>query len=202
MNITSRIGDKGQPWRNPTPTENVFDFVPRIQTQLSLCLYKARMARTNGPGTPYSLSTLHRIHTWRLVTFACLRDLCQAYGRGFPPPESSDSASSTEDRLEFLKVLFPPPGNEHSLSKPCFPFLSRRTVCQNFLEANRKSFSIASPNSSHTRVFASVTAEAAALLACRYLSAASGDLWSSQARKGLLLQLSGFLHCWCPPTGS
>ena len=48
---------KGQLWRSPTPTENVLDFVPRIRTQLSLCLYKDQMAHTNGPSTPYSRST-------------------------------------------------------------------------------------------------------------------------------------------------
>ncbi|KAK0146540.1 hypothetical protein N1851_014146 [Merluccius polli] len=47
-------------------------------------------------------------------------------------------------------------------------------VVQNLFEAIRKSFFIASPNSSHVRVFASVTATAALRLACRYLPAASG----------------------------
>ncbi|KAK0155303.1 hypothetical protein N1851_002361 [Merluccius polli] len=47
-------------------------------------------------------------------------------------------------------------------------------VVQNLFEAVRKSFSMASPNSSHVRVFASVTATAALRLACRYLPAASG----------------------------
>lgn len=28
------ICDKGQPWRRPTPTENMFDFLPRIWRQL------------------------------------------------------------------------------------------------------------------------------------------------------------------------
>ncbi len=32
--------DKGQPWQSPTPTENMFDFLPRIQAQLSLQLFR------------------------------------------------------------------------------------------------------------------------------------------------------------------
>ena len=55
-------------------------------------------------------------------------------------------------------------------------------VVQNLFEAVRKSFSMASPNSSHVRVFASATALAALRLVCRYLSAASGVL---QAKKAL-----------------
>ena len=82
VKITNRIGDKGQPWRSPTPTENVFDFVPRMRTQLSLCLYRDRMARPlnfplginkvaiylsiylsvpTAPVPPYPRSTPHRI---------------------------------------------------------------------------------------------------------------------------------------------
>lgn len=40
VNIMNRIGDKGQSWWSPTPTENVFVFVSRIWTQLSLWLDK------------------------------------------------------------------------------------------------------------------------------------------------------------------
>ncbi|KAK0135653.1 hypothetical protein N1851_028487 [Merluccius polli] len=61
-------------------------------------------------------------------------------------------------------------------------------------EAVRKSFSMASPNSSHVRVFASVTATAALRLACRYLPAASGV---PQAKK-----FDGIPHRRCPPAGS
>lgn len=32
MNITNTMKDSGQPWWSPTPTENMFDFVLRIQT--------------------------------------------------------------------------------------------------------------------------------------------------------------------------
>ncbi|KAK0138597.1 DNA-directed RNA polymerase III subunit RPC1 [Merluccius polli] len=70
----------------------------------------------------------------------------------------------------------------------CFPLLRRRMVVQNLFEAVRKSFSMASPNSSHVRVFASVTATAALRLACRYLPAASG--------------FDGIPHRRCPPAGS
>ncbi|KAK0132166.1 hypothetical protein N1851_033026 [Merluccius polli] len=110
-------------------------------------------------------------------------------------PKSSDSASSTEDVLEFLKVLFPLPDNipglgqqfsspaEHSLSQT---LLGCRTVCQNFLEADQKSFSIASSNSSHTRPAGT--------------SAASGDPWASQARKAsffsLMASFTAGVHQW------
>jgi len=53
-------------------------------------------------------------------------------------------------------VIYPPPGDvphpgqlsPHPLlrtawGRPCFPFLSCRMVCQNLLEANRRSFSMA-----------------------------------------------------------
>ncbi|KAK0148965.1 hypothetical protein N1851_010649 [Merluccius polli] len=76
----------------------------------------------------------------------------------------------------------------------CFPLLRRRMVVQNLFEAVRKSFSMASPNSSHVRVFASVTATAALRLACRYLPAASGV---PQAKK-----FDGIPHRRCPPAGS
>ncbi|KAK0135670.1 histone H3-like centromeric protein A [Merluccius polli] len=76
----------------------------------------------------------------------------------------------------------------------CFPLLRRRMVVQNLFEAVRKSFSMASPNFSHVRVFASVTATAALRLACRYLPAASGV---PQAKK-----FDGIPHRRCPPAGS
>ncbi|KAK5880584.1 hypothetical protein CesoFtcFv8_023596 [Champsocephalus esox] len=57
---------------------------------------------------------------------------------------------------------------------PYFPLLRCRTVFQNNFGASRKSFSMSSPNFSHTRCFASATDEAAALRACRYLATASG----------------------------
>ncbi|KAK0135519.1 hypothetical protein N1851_028623 [Merluccius polli] len=53
---------------------------------------------------------------------------------------------------------------------------------------------MASPNSSHVRVFASGTATAALRLACRYLPAASGV---PQAKK-----FDGIPHRRCPPAGS
>ncbi|TWW62755.1 hypothetical protein D4764_04G0014020 [Takifugu flavidus] len=55
-------------------------------------------------------------------------------------------------------------------------------VVQNLFEAVRKSFYMASPNSSHARVFASATAIAALRLACQYLSAASGVPQASKAQ--------------------
>ncbi len=49
MNI--RISDKGE------ANTHMFDFVLRIQTQLSLSLDKDRMVHSSGPGPPYSHST-------------------------------------------------------------------------------------------------------------------------------------------------
>ncbi|KAK5612504.1 hypothetical protein CRENBAI_012807, partial [Crenichthys baileyi] len=65
------------------------------------------------------------------------------------------------------------------LAKHCFPLPRRRTVCQNHFEANRYYFSMASPNSSQARVFASATA---AHLASRYPSATSGDPQANHSR--------------------
>ncbi|KAL3968637.1 hormone-sensitive lipase [Sarotherodon galilaeus] len=113
-------------------------------------------------------------------------------------PSSPDSASSSEDvsvglrrsskysfhRLTIFSVdvSSAPPALYTVQVEHRFPLLRRLTVCQNLFEAVRKSFSMASPNSSHTRVFASATARAAFRLACRYLSAASGVPQANQAR--------------------
>ncbi|KAK0140004.1 hypothetical protein N1851_023076 [Merluccius polli] len=78
---------------------------------------------------------------------------------------------STTSRVEVSSAPSPP---YTVLTMHCFPLLRRRMVVQNLFEAVRKLFSMASPNSSHVRVFASVTTTAALRLACRYLPAASG----------------------------
>jgi len=57
MKITNGTGDKGQPWRSPTPTGNVSDILPRMRTRLLLQAYRDRIARSNGSGTPYPRST-------------------------------------------------------------------------------------------------------------------------------------------------
>ncbi|KAK0140496.1 hypothetical protein N1851_022532 [Merluccius polli] len=98
---------------------------------------------------------------------------------------------STTSRVEVSSAPSPP---YTVLTMHCFPLLRRRMVVQNLFEAVRKSFSMASPNSSHVRVFASVTATAALRLACRYLPAASGV---PQAKK-----FDGIPHRRCPPAGS
>ncbi|CAL8332546.1 unnamed protein product [Merluccius merluccius] len=77
---------------------------------------------------------------------------------------------STTSRVEVSSTPSPP---YTVLTIHCFPLLRRRMVVQNLFEAIGKSFFIASPNSSHVRVFASVTATAALCLACQYLPAAS-----------------------------
>lgn len=61
--------------------------------------------------------------------------------------------------------------------------LRQQMVDQNFLEAVQKSFSMASPNSSHAWVFPSATTRTAFRLACWHLSAA-------KKASRLLLQLS------------
>ncbi|KAK0137932.1 hypothetical protein N1851_025856 [Merluccius polli] len=78
---------------------------------------------------------------------------------------------STTSRVEVSSAPSPP---YTVLTMHCFLLLRRRMVVQNLFKAIRKSFSMASPNSSHVRVFASVTATVALHLACRYLPAASG----------------------------
>ncbi len=74
-------------------------------------------------------------------------------------------------------------------AKLCFPFQRCWMIYENFLGADQKSFSIAFPNSFHTWVFASATAEAADPQAPWYLSAASGDPWDNQARKASFFSL-------------
>ncbi|XP_061536021.1 small integral membrane protein 14 isoform X2 [Phycodurus eques] len=80
--------------------------------------------------------------------------------------------------VEVFKIFSPPthnvPSRSQQLPIPTIPLLRRRMVDRNFLEAVRKSFSMASPNSSHARVFASATTKAAFRSASRYPSAASG----------------------------
>ncbi|KAK0144409.1 hypothetical protein N1851_017229 [Merluccius polli] len=221
MNITNRIGEKGQPWWSPTLTKKD----PLRDTVESL-LHKTHvdwMGKVPLPPNNLERDTEeacqprqpNNVHSLQHCLAAeelsdCLRDLCQAYGQDFP--QISDSASSTEDVLvgfrssskcsfhhptiSPVRVSSSPPWLNTAVAKPCFPFLSH----QKFLEANRKSFSIASPNSSYTQVFASVTAEAAALLGCRYLSAPSGDPWASQARKASFFSLTASftagVHQW------
>ncbi|KAK0133492.1 hypothetical protein N1851_031017 [Merluccius polli] len=97
---------------------------------------------------------------------------------------------STTSRVEVSSAPSPP---YTVLRMHCFPLQRRRMVVQN-LFAVRKSFSMASPNSSHFRVFASATATAALRLAYRYLPAASGV---PQAKK-----FDGIPHRRCPPAGS
>ena len=76
------------------------------------------------------------------------------------------------DGIEEIFVVFLPPPNyrlssgqqlpshtEECVERVCFPLLSRQTVCQNFFGVDLKSCSMASTNSSHARVFASVTAQ-------------------------------------------
>lgn len=52
-------------WGKDPSTENMFELLPIIQTQLSLWLYTVWIVCTNRPGTPYSHSTPH--NTWRVI---------------------------------------------------------------------------------------------------------------------------------------
>ncbi len=80
--------------------------------------------------------------TWQLAAeelFDYFRDFCQGYGWGFPRVFKLDKIPSQSQ-------LFSSP-DEHKLS-PALLSLPPM-VCQNFLEANHKSFSIASLNSTN-----------------------------------------------------
>ncbi|MED6242794.1 hypothetical protein ATANTOWER_009844 [Ataeniobius toweri] len=69
---------------------------------------------------------------------------------------------------------FPSSGQQHTLltvnsvSGVPLPPLRRWMVDQNRLKAIRKSFSMASPNSSHAQLFASTTTRATCRLDCQY----------------------------------
>lgn len=71
-----------------------------------------------------------------------------------------------------------------------FPFWSHRTICQNFLGANQKSFSMTFPNFPHTQVVASATTEVAVLLATLYISAALGVHQDNQVPKASFFSLT------------
>lgn len=81
-------------------------------------------------------------------------------------------------------------------AKPWIPFLSCPMVCQNFLEANWKSFSVVSRNSSNVWIFAFATTAATAILACSHLT--KGWPWVNHARKAFFLSLTA----WVTTTGS
>lgn len=53
-NVKKRTGDKGQLWHRSRFNGNLFDFVPRTQTQISLWLYRDWRAHSNEPGSPHS----------------------------------------------------------------------------------------------------------------------------------------------------
>ncbi|KAK0155241.1 hypothetical protein N1851_002432 [Merluccius polli] len=141
---------------------------------LILSELRAELIHPRGPATkelPDHLGDLsprdRRAHT-RVPRPCCLT------GRRVGGIEESSKYSfhqSTTSRVEVSSAPSPP---YTVLTIHCYPLLRRRMVVQNLFEAVRKSFFIASPNSSHVRVFASVTATAALRLACRYLPAASG----------------------------
>ena len=69
---------------------------------------------------------------------------------------------------------------------PHFPLLREQTVFQKHFGADRKSFTMSSPNFSHTRCCASFTAEDAALQACRFFATVSVDLHDNISRRASL----------------
>ena len=101
----------------------------------------------------------------------------------------------------FVEVSSTPFSLYTVLTVNCFLTLTtpRRMVVQNLFEAVRNSFSMASPNSSHARVFASVTAITPLGLPV------PGCCFSSHIGQkdstGLLLQLDSIRYCRCPPAG-
>ena len=139
------------------------------------------------PRQPHDL--IHPRSPATVELFNYLGDLSSIYGQAHP--QSTDSASSVENVLVGLrrskhslhclltspvKVISIPSSLYTVLMKDCSPLHSM--VCQNLLGTTWKLLSMASLSSTHTQVFASVTAEAAV---CWYLLVASGVLQTKQA---------------------
>ncbi len=119
------------------------------------------MCRTLEPCPRRHGPSVKRVKSWSwnklfnlpLRSFLTTIETCARY-MGETSPESSSSASSTEDVLvKFrsssqcsfwhstispVKVSSPPPLLNTALAKPCFLFLSCLMVCQNFLEKTWK----------------------------------------------------------------
>lgn len=81
-----------------------------------------------------------------------------------------------------------PPQLNTAFAQPSFPFLSRLTVCQKFLEANEKSFSIAFPNTAYSCIFAAITTTAVAPLPVCCFKRLLGCMRHS-ARRELILSI-------------
>lgn len=138
--------------------------------------------RQQGGKTAVSSCIRGSTNRWALLssTLYCYYDL---------PPLSPDSPCHMEDvlvgirrslRYSFhcptissVKVRSTPPSlpTEGSQCVVMVPLLSHLTVCQNLFETIWKSFSMASPNSSQTQVFALSAARAALHFAQWFLSA-------------------------------
>lgn len=117
--------------------------------------------------------------------------------------------------MEFLKCFFyhstispepvsqSPPWLNTAWVMSCLPFPRLWMVCQDPIPNL-----LASPTSSPLqtppiyKLLPPWLPFAAAFLACRYLSAVSGDLSTSSGLKASLFQLNSFLHHRCPPVGS
>ncbi|TWW77333.1 hypothetical protein D4764_12G0007230 [Takifugu flavidus] len=102
---------------------------------------------------------------------------------------------ATEEFFDYLGNFSPGDMRAYpQVPRPYFLTGRCRMVVQNLFEAVQKSLSVASPNSSHARVFASAIAVAALRLACRYLSAASGVPQARKARYDSFFSLTASLH--------
>lgn len=94
MKVTITFGDKAQPVGSPTPTGNVFDFLQRIQTQLSLFGHKRTgwlIAVALVPYTPTVYKTLgEMLHSCRsLIVWALpLGPICFRTPGAVPPNNS------------------------------------------------------------------------------------------------------------------
>ncbi|XP_037602146.1 A disintegrin and metalloproteinase with thrombospondin motifs 17 isoform X2 [Sebastes umbrosus] len=129
MKFTNRIGDKGQTWRRPSPTGNVFDFVPSIRTQLSLWLYKDQMACNNGLSTPYFHSDPRRTLSGDTVG-----SLFQVHKTHVDWMGNSHDRSNSPARVKSWSTVLRPGRNLH-----CSSWIQGSTVGRSLLSSTLKS---------------------------------------------------------------
>ncbi len=99
----NRIANKGQLWLSPTLTENAFHFLLRIQTRLSLRLYKDWMACSNGPSTPNSMIAYPPVPFFKTIP-----DLHAAFKKHFSKDSPTMSrAFSISGRISSTPVTLP-----------------------------------------------------------------------------------------------
>ena len=152
-----------------------------------------RRVSQDSPSTPKAFSISGRISSTprALPLWSCLTTSVTSPREMNDDPPASSSASTIDGGLDRFRsssecsfhrpITFSVEVN--SVPVPRFTLLRCRMVFQKRFGADRKSFSMASPTSSHTRCFASVTADAPVLGARRYLATASGVPWDNTSRK-------------------